>query len=260
MAGRVVAGLVLLVGLLAGPGTAMAGGGRLSPVQDRYDAGGVATLVGYTGGPALDPELLDVPFYAYLRPIDDGNRPALDDTGRYVGELVLAETGHGGYLQLRVSISFEVPDDLPPGEYELTYCDDPCTGRFLGDLIPSPLSIGVDPIRPVVRDWALDDPEVANLAPGALLVGPGLQTPAEAVRTPPSTMATPTPAPAPVTPTPAPAPQSDAAMDWPLPTALVVASAAVTALVLRRRPALIATRRWPAGDDRTPGAVPAGRG
>ncbi|MGH9263731.1 MAG: hypothetical protein ACRD1D_03480 [Acidimicrobiales bacterium] len=81
MAGRVVAGLVLLVGLLAGPGTATAGGGRLSPVQDRYEAGGVATLVGYTGGPALDPDLLDVPFYAYLRPVDDGSRPALDDTG-----------------------------------------------------------------------------------------------------------------------------------------------------------------------------------
>lgn len=264
MAGR-VAGLVVLVGLLMGSGTATAGGGRLSPVRDRYEPGAVATLVGYTGGPVLDPELLAVPFYGYLRPIDDGSRPALDDTGRYVGELVLEQTSHGGYLDLRVSITFPVPADLPPGEYELTYCDDPCTGRFLGDLVPSPVSIGVDPVRPVVRDWAPDEPELANLAPSALLVGPGFQTSAGAPRAPATTVALAPPAapvapPAPVAPVAPLPPEPDEDMEWPLPTALVVASAAGTALVLRRRPAPTGSRRWPAGDDRAAGPVPAGRG
>jgi hypothetical protein len=237
--------------LVAGAGPATAGGGRLAPVQERYEPGGTATVVGYTAGPAPDR-----PFYAYLRAAGDGTLPALDDAGRYVGELVVEETAHGGYLQLRVSLTFDVPEALAPGNYEVTYCDDPCTGTFLGDVVPSPVSIGVDPPRPVVREWAPDDPEVANLAAGALLVGPGLQTTAGALRSPPSTVA---PAPPPVQAQPQPQPPApaqapavvddDREMAWPVPTALVLASAAGTALVLGRRARAVATR---------PPAVPVG--
>ena len=228
--------------LVAGADPAAAGGGRLAPVQERYEPGGTATVVGYTAGPPPDQ-----PFYAYLRPAGDGSLPALDDAGRYVGELVVEETAHGGYLGLRVSLTFDVPEALAPGDYEVTYCDDPCTGAFLGDLVPSPVSIGVDPPRPVVREWAPDDPEIANLAAGALLVGPGFQTTAGAVRTPPSTVPL---APPPVQPqpqSPAPTPSTvaddDGDMAWPVPTALVLASAAGTALVLGRRARTVATRR-----------------
>lgn len=234
--------------LVAGGDPASAGGGRLTPVQDRYEAGGPATLVGYTTGPV--PEAA---FFAYLRPADDGRVPALDDSGEYLGELTVEETGHAGYLAVRVSVTFDVPGELPAGEYEVTYCDDPCTGTLLGDLVPSPVSIGVDPLRPVVRDWPADDPQLANLAPGALVVGPGLQATAGALRAPPTTIAAPpatVPAPTPVAPTPAPAaPVDDGDMAWPLPTALVLASAAGTALVLTRRQRAVATR---------PPAVPAG--
>lgn len=223
--------LALVVGLLAlWSGGAGAGGGGLAPVQDRYEAGQEATLVGYTQGPVPDE-----PFYAYLRPADDGSLPALDDTGRYVGELAVRETTHRGYLRFRVSVTFVVPASLPAGQYELTYCDDPCTGQFLGDLVPSPVSIGVSPARPVVRMWAPDEPEIANLAPGAVLVGPGYQTTAGALRAPPTTAAAPpptVPAPAPVAP-PAPASGSDD-MALGLPIALVLASAGATALVLSR--------------------------
>ena len=217
--------------LLAGGGPASAGGGHLAPVQDRYEAGGTATLVGYTSGPAPADTL-----YAYLRPANDGSVAVLDDSGAYVGELVVEETGHAGYLALRVSLTFDVPEALPAGRYEVTYCDDPCTGTFLGDLMPSPVSIGVDPVRPVVRQWAPDEPQLAG-APSA---------PPTTVAAPPATI----PAPPVPVPLPAPAPaDDDRDMAWPLPTALVLGSAAGTALVLSRRERAVASR---------PPAVPAG--
>ena len=223
--------LALLLGLLAiWSGPASAGGGWLSPVQDRYEPGQEVTLVGYTQGPVPDET-----FYAYLRRAGDGSLPALDDSGRYVGELVVRETAHRGYLRFRVSVTFAVPATLAAGEYEVTYCDDPCTGQFLGDLVPSPVSIGVSPARPLARTWAPDEPEIANLAPDAVLVGPGYQTTAGALRAPPTTAAV---APAVLVPAPAPAPPApapdDADMALGLPIALVLASAGATALVLSR--------------------------
>ncbi len=220
--------LAVLVGLLSIWSPAAAGGGSLAPVQDRYEPGQEATLVGYTQGPVPDE-----PFYAYLRAVDDGTLPALDDSGRYLGELVVQETTHRDYLRYRVSLSFAVPASLPAGLYEITYCDDPCTGQFLGDLVPSPVSIGVSPARPVVRMWAPEEPEIANLAPSALLVGPGYQTTAGALRAPPTTAAAPPPtAPAPVATIPPAADGDDMALG--LPIALVLASAGATALVLSR--------------------------
>lgn len=221
--------MALLVGLVAiWSGPATAGGGGLAPVQDRYEPGQEATLVGYTQGPVPDDQ-----FYAYLRPAGDGSLPALDDNGRYVGELAVRETTHRDYLRFRVSLTFVVPASLPPGQYEVTYCDDPCTGQFLGDLVPSPVSVGVAPARPVVRMWAPEEPEIANLAPGAVLVGPGYQTTAGALRAPPTTVAGPPPTvPATVPVATAPAPARDMALG--LPVALVLASAGATALVLSR--------------------------
>jgi hypothetical protein len=245
---RGTASLAVLVGLLAWVASpAQAGGGRLTPVQERYNAGETATMVGYTAGPAPDE-----PFYAYLRSPEDGSQV-------YVGELAVAETAHGGYLRFRVSVTFDVPRTLAPGDYDLTYCSDPCSGRFLGDLVDSPVSIAVDPARRVVREWAPDDPEIANLAPDAVIVGPGFQTTAAELRAPKA----PAPAPAPSTTLPAPvpapptapdAPEAGEEMAWPLPTALVVASAAATGLVLSRRyrrPERPAVSPW-----RTPDAAP----
>ena len=229
--------------MLVGPATpASAGGGRLAPVQDRYEPGQTATMVGYTGSPT-PAAVVDEPFYAYLRPAGEAAGLRLLSSDVYVGELAVERTAHRGYLQLRVSLTFDVPGDLVPGDYELVYCDDPCSDRVLGDIVPSPLSIGVDPARRIVREWAPDEPEIANLAPEALLVGPGFQITAGELR---AARVRPTPVPAPpVAPPPAPAAQAAGPpppvsddMAWPLPTALVLGSAAVTALVLsRRRPA-----------------------
>ena len=187
-------------------------------------------MVGYTDGP------VDEPFYAYLR------AAGTVDEEWYVGELAVEETRHRGYLRLRVSVSFEVPTVLEPGEYELSYCDDPCTGAPLGDLVASPVSIGVDPARRVVREWAVDDPEIPNLDDDALLVGPRFHTTAAQLRAaagpdptpppPPSTQLQPQPAPAPDLP---PAAATDDDMAWPLATALVLAGAGATALSFGRR-------------------------
>lgn len=256
--------LAVLAGALAvGPAVASAGGGRLAPVQERYEPGQKATMVGYTAA-----EVPEDRFYAYLRPTGDAPGVRLLYSDVYVGELVVRPTGHGGYLQLRVSATFDIPDDLGPGDYDLIYCDDPCSGRRVGDLLPSPLSIGVDPARRVVREWAQDEPEIANLAPGALLVGPGFQTTATEVRAGPARPAT-APAPpvtaaaaAPLTPTIASAatPPARDDMAWPLPTALVLASAAATALVLSRRRPAPATGRWVAAAGGSSGAASARRG
>jgi hypothetical protein len=226
---RLVTTLVGLVLAMGAAGPAGAGGGHLAPVLDRYEPGSTATMVGYTGT-----AVPDEPFYAYLRPFGDDTPPALDDGGIYVGELVMRQTAHRGYLRLRVSITFDVPAALPPGQYELTYCVDPCTATFLGDLVPSALSVGVDPPRPVVRMWAPDEPEIANLAPPAVLVGPGFQTTAGALRAPPTTVAAPPSVLPPATPAPpAPAPPIEAGdMELVVPIILVLASAAATALVL----------------------------
>ncbi|HEX2046323.1 MAG TPA: hypothetical protein VHF27_01065 [Acidimicrobiales bacterium] len=233
MGRRWAGALALLIGVLADwSGVAEAGGGRLAPVRDRYEPGEVATLVGYTAGPVPQE-----PFYAYLRSADGV-------TEWYVGELVVEETPHTGHLHLRVSVAFEVPAELEPGEYDVVHCDDGCTGAALGDLVASPVSIGVDPARRVVREWALDDPEVANLEADVLLVGLGFQTTAGQLRAPP-----PEPEPVPVPPPPPlalPAPSTTAAtteeMAWPLPTALVVAGAAGTALFLSRRQRAVTPR------------------
>jgi hypothetical protein len=228
---RAAAALLVLSALLgAWPGPAAAGGGTLAPVKERYDPGQVATVVGYTAGPVPEE-----PFYAYLRTGD-----GLAEW--YVGELVVEETGHSGYLHVRVSLSFDVPGELEPGDYEVVFCDDPCRGTPLGDLVPSPVSIGVEPARRVVREWALDDPEISNLEADAVLVGPGFQTTAGLLRAPPPPAPTATVPVATLSPpTPAPLPALDATppvtdeMDWPVPTALVVAGAAGTALVMSRR-------------------------
>lgn len=253
----------MLAGLLTlSAGAAGAGGGWLAPVQERYEPGATATLVGYTGGPVTDEA-----FYGYLRPARASSARLLG-SDLYVGELVVERTGHAGYLAYRASLTFDVPVDLPAGDYDLIYCTDPCTGRYLGDLIAGPVSIGVDPARRVVREWALDDPEIANLAPGALLVAPGVQTTAGELRAsrtpaPTTTVAVTTPAPAPTAATPATeveAPRTEEDMAWPLPAALVVASAAATGIVLSRRYRPSGATRRPEGASRRSDASAAVRG
>ena len=252
--------------LIGATAPASAAGGRMAPVQDRYEPGQTARIVGYTAAPPPG-AVVGEPFYAYLRPEGEPRGAPLLDSDLYLGELIVEQTPHPGHLQLRVSLAFEVPEDLVPGEYEVFYCDDPCSERLLGDLVPSPLSIGVDPARRVIREWPLDEPEIANLPPAALLVGSDFQTTVADLRArlaprPTTSVAAVLAAPH-TTVAVVPAPASED-MAWPLPTALVLASAALTALVLsRRRPGppgpLTSATNVAAAERRTGGAA-AGRG
>ena len=211
--------------------------GRLAPVRDSYEPGERATLVGYTGGPTFR-GVPAAPFHGYLR-VAGGDVP--------LGRLALEETGHTGFLALRVRVTFDVPLDLEPGEYEVWYCDDPCTRAPIGDLGPSPLAIATEPSRPVARQWAFDEPEIANLAPDALIVGPDFEATADDVRAgrvapPPEPPPTTAPAPSPAVAPPAPAEVTPVASSpprvgkrWHLTTALSLVAAAATWVVLAWR-------------------------
>jgi hypothetical protein len=54
-----------------------------------------------------------------------------------------------------VSIEFTLPDDVPPGEYWVNACNNPCEQGF-GDLIGSILYVGMDP--PEFED-GLEEPD-----------------------------------------------------------------------------------------------------
>ena len=155
---------------------AVAGGSRLSPVRDRYEAGEVATLVGYTGGPMLDAHREPGPYRAFLQ----------DETASVrieVGTLDLDDRGQRGWESLRVAVRFRIPPALPPGPYTVEYCVAPCERPAqLGDVIGGYLFVGIDPPYRPTREWPADEPEIANLADDALLSGPGAQTTAGEMR------------------------------------------------------------------------------
>ena len=152
---------------------AAAGASWIRPVHDRYEPGEVVTLVGYTGGGAFG-WVEDGPFFGYLIEAEEDGAPAVGGVRMELGELSVAETERGGYLSLRASISFTLPVDIAPGVYHFDYCNAACNER-LGDLLGGAVYVGVDPEFPISREWPLDDPEIVNLEPDALLLGPGFE-------------------------------------------------------------------------------------
>lgn len=206
-AGIVAASLVLVGGP---PERADAGGGDwLAPARDRYEAGQQVTMIGYGGG--VDATLLSRgPFYAWLRvdpaAVDaDLSTSSLPEPGVHrsdlrVGEVTVDHVGvDGGGLgrEHRASVTFDLPEDLPAGRYQVRFCNDPCTlglANFSGELV----HVGVDPDHPLVRDWPLTDPAIRWLEDDALLALPygGSVTAAE-VRAGSVPVPVPAPAPAP---------------------------------------------------------------
>lgn len=176
-AALVAAALVaVIVGAPAQPAAA-GGGDFIYPVLDRYEPGETVTMVGYTTGIRQGPDGTDVgTYYGYLR-VDPAaalrDRPG--DTYPYVHptDIRLDEVDEqpvdgDDYWTIRASLTFDLPADLRPGNYEVFLCDDPCTWT-LGFLFESPLYVGVDPPEPVVRVWAFDDPLIASMDPEGLV-------------------------------------------------------------------------------------------
>src|SRR5437867_810083 len=119
----VVAAAVLVTAMVVrAPTPAWAGGSWLYPVQERYEPGDAVTLVGYVVGDGSLGSADDGPFFAYLRPtptVSDGSdglpelapfTPRATDIA--LGEIDLAATGKGGYLEYRAAIGFTLPRDL----------------------------------------------------------------------------------------------------------------------------------------------------
>jgi hypothetical protein len=203
----VIVTILGVAGVLLAAGPASAGGSWFDPVADRSEAGERVTLVGYTSGLGSLGTVDDGPFYGYLRAAravaPTGPNPSamapmqIGPSDLPLGPLTIATTGQGGYLTYRASITFVLPPTIRPGTYDFIYCNAGCTSGF-GDLVGGVVYVGVDPEHSVSREWALDDPEVANLDDDSRLSGPGYDLSAAEVRAGgpiPNTLPRPEPAP-----------------------------------------------------------------
>ena len=171
------AGLAGALVVTTSPPVAAGGGDFLEPARDRYEPGQTVTMIGY-GVSYADPEATwrREPYYGYLRAGDpDPAAPFPGRAGAFpglrVGTVTVQEVPPDDGRDLRVSIEFSLPDDLPPGAYLVGVCTDGCA-RDLGWFLPSEMWVGIDPPYAVVRDWPLTDPAIRWLEPDALLSGP----------------------------------------------------------------------------------------
>jgi hypothetical protein len=171
-----------------------AGGSWLSPVEDRYEPGEQATIVGYAEGPeSTSGTLAGAPYFGYLRvdPTDAYRGMGEDDahttwpfihpTDVRLGPVIIERAATEGWAGWRIALDFAVPKDLTPGAYEVVICNDPCTQGF-GDVIGATVFVGVDPATPIVREWPFDEPAIEQLEDDALVAGPGYTLTAGQIR------------------------------------------------------------------------------
>ena len=145
----------------------LAGGSWLETTKSHYEPGEQVRAVGYVqDGSAVGP------FFANLGLTPISETPA-DDSQSWLtlGEVAIEGSGLRGYLANRVSLEFDVPNDLGPGEYMVAVrnADD----EFFGDLIGLTLHVGQDPGFERWIEWPLDEPLIAELAPDDVIAGPG---------------------------------------------------------------------------------------
>jgi hypothetical protein len=191
-----------VLGAAAGPASPAAAGGVdfMHSVQERYEPGETATMIGdtsagaSTGMPSGD--IGDGPYF--------GRLVADPESGRHIdlGPTTVTETGRRDRFAVRLSITFTVPAGLAPSAYEVLVCDASCS-RSLGELYGGTIHVGVDPPPGLDRGWLIDDPAVAELPDGARVSG----VPVERIRAgeavvpwydaPPEPLPAPSPAPEP---------------------------------------------------------------
>ena len=124
-------------------GSARAGGSWLDPSWVRVEAGDHVEMAGSVSHGQLG-WTQDGPFFTYLlgdtygRVVSEGYGGAKTDVP--LGALRVEPKSNG----VQVSTDYVLPVDLPPGEYQVLVCNDPCS-TGLGDLIGGVLYVGVDP-------------------------------------------------------------------------------------------------------------------
>jgi len=144
-----------------------AGGSWLDPSWVRVEVGDRIELSGSVSHGQLG-WINDGPFYAYLQGETYGQVIAGGAGGGStdvpLGELTInSQSNH-----LVVSIEFTLEDDVPPGEYWIVICNDPCT-TGLGDLIGGVLYVGVDP-PPVEEEVTAVSPEPRGISASSIAV------------------------------------------------------------------------------------------
>lgn len=102
----------------------------MEPGRPGYGVGETATFRGsFSMSGSLEGRLSDGPYVAYLAPIEIYD---VDDPSAIrLGEIQMAHSGTGGVI---ATIAFTVPH-VPTGQYQLTYCNEPCTVDGIGDLM-----------------------------------------------------------------------------------------------------------------------------
>ena len=129
--------------MVMGMGASQAGGTWLEPSDIRVEAGERVQLEATVDRGTLG-WVDDGPFFLYLQGenygavIDEGYGGATTDVP--LGPLELGPR----IENLEVSAEILIPDGVPPGEYWVTVCNDPCT-IGLGDLIGGLFYVGIDP-------------------------------------------------------------------------------------------------------------------
>jgi len=114
---------------------ASAGGGSwISPDRSAYLPAEVAVFQGRFWEGSDEVRLEKGPFVAYLLPNSRWiNGLRVPGAAIPVGELTITRIDGGVF---RARVAFRVPD-VPTGLYRIDYCNDPCTVRWLGDLVGS---------------------------------------------------------------------------------------------------------------------------
>ncbi len=113
--------------------SASAGGGWSTPERSAYVPAEVAIVQG-TFWQDTTGETANGPYIAFLLPANrwiQGHR--VPEAAIPVGQVMITRTEGDGFL---ARVGFRVPD-LPAGLYHIQYCNDPCTGYGIGDLIGS---------------------------------------------------------------------------------------------------------------------------
>lgn len=133
---QILIGFFLTIATLAT--SAVAGGGSwMEPYRSSYQPGDTVIMRGDVS-PGSFGTTQEGPFFAYLRvdpkaasAANPHTYPNIHESDIYLGELQLR--GREESL-IEVSITFALPADLSDGNFEIVYCNDPCTSGF-GDFI-----------------------------------------------------------------------------------------------------------------------------
>ncbi|MEM9464613.1 MAG: hypothetical protein AAGA90_04540 [Actinomycetota bacterium] len=157
---KVAVALVVLAGSLVVASPVGAGGTWFDTDRDSYEPGDDVTVLAHVGGPG--PTLAVHGWLTGLNPWGD-NDPSIDPTFEwYLGVMDVHRVDHAnGTTTARLSLTFTLPDDLPPGVYGFNHCFDGCDRGF-GDLIGAPVAVGVPGFGRELwwPDW---EPEIADL-------------------------------------------------------------------------------------------------